>query len=112
MEKYYPERKRQLKYIVSGLVTLILLAGAFFVMILSLNLQGYIHHKHNPSRWGKEEYHPFHYSMLSDLAEKGQIFDVNSQYMSLVPVILHVIAVMSMNMGYRTVAEKLTDVRF
>ena len=38
-EKYYPDYYRRVKYVGSALVTIVLLFGAFLVMILSLNMQ-------------------------------------------------------------------------
>lgn len=114
MEKYYPPNKRRLKYCVSALVTLILLSGAFFVMILSLNMQGYIKHKHDSKSWytpsnQEAESHPFHFEYFANLSGKGRIFDCGSTIQSTLAVILHVTLVLSMNMGYRKVAELLTD---
>lgn len=112
-EKYYSPVKRRMNYFVSALITLILLAGAFLVMILSLNMQGYIKHKHDTKSWympvEEECHHPFHFEFFAKLSEKGGIFDASSSVRSTLAVILHVAMVLSMNMGYRTVAEKLTD---
>ena len=112
-EKYYSPVKRRLNYFVSALVTLVLLSGAFFVMILSLNMQGYIKHKHETISWYMQAeddcHHPFHFEFFANLSEKGAIFDASSTVRSTLAVILHVTMVLSMNMGYRTVAEKLTD---
>ena len=107
IETYYPPFQRRLKYIVSALITAILLGVAFCVMILSLNLQGYIDPKRDPERWGTR--HPFHYPVLSVLAQEGQIFDAASSWRCLIPVALHVACIFSMNLIYRKIAERLTD---
>ena len=41
-EKYYPPRKRLMKYVGSALITGALLMGATFVMVIGMNIQGYI----------------------------------------------------------------------
>eukprot|EP00560_Eucampia_antarctica_P003750 CAMPEP_0197832480 /NCGR_PEP_ID=MMETSP1437-20131217/14974_1 /TAXON_ID=49252 ORGANISM="Eucampia antarctica, Strain CCMP1452" /NCGR_SAMPLE_ID=MMETSP1437 /ASSEMBLY_ACC=CAM_ASM_001096 /LENGTH=734 /DNA_ID=CAMNT_0043435879 /DNA_START=77 /DNA_END=2281 /DNA_ORIENTATION=- len=101
MELHCPSYKRQLKYVGSAIVTLVLLVGAFFVMILSLNLQGYVHEH-------EDNYHPFHYPWLSILAEDGHAFDSASFWKCYIPVVLHVTVVTCMNLTYRSIAEKLT----
>ena len=109
METYYPASRRRLKYIVSALITTVLLGVAFFVMILSLNLQGYIRPKRDPERWNQDNPHPFHFPVLSSLAEEGQIFDATSTFKCLVPVVLHVLCIFTMNYIYRFIAERLTE---
>jgi len=110
MEKYYSPKKRLLKCFVSALVTCILLMGAFFVMILSLNLQGYVHPKDDRLRWGDgDEQHPFYYARFAAYSDEGNIFDSASAWKSLLPVVIHVMVVMTMNNCYRLVAERLTD---
>jgi hypothetical protein len=106
MELYYPQSRRVWQYLISAMVTLILLTGAFFVMIMSLNLQGYIH-----NRIGEDDdhVHPFHYPLLSSFAEEGNIFDIKSSWKCYIPGILHAVLVLLMNMGFRIVAEKLTE---
>mmetsp|Transcript_10987 Transcript_10987/g.16515 ORF Transcript_10987/g.16515 Transcript_10987/m.16515 type:complete len:692 (+) Transcript_10987:270-2345(+) len=108
MVKYYPQSRRYFTYAFGFVVSMMLLSVAFFVMILSLNLQGYVHPKHDPFRWTSEEQHPFHYPFLSAMSEKGALFDVDT-YFSLIPVVLHVIVIMTLNMIYRSVAEWLTE---
>ncbi len=113
-EKYYPQHKRRLSYAFSAAVTLMLLAGAFFVMILSLNMQGYIKHKHDTKGWYQQNikddcHHPFHFEFFASLSEKGHIFDSQSTIRSTLAVILHVTLVLSMNTGYRRIARALTD---
>ena len=109
LEKYYSPTKRRLKYVVSAAVTSILLAGAGFVMILSLNLQGYVRPRDDRGRWGQDHDHPFYYPMLATFAEEGNIFDAASHWKCFLPVIIHVLVVMTMNKLYRRVAEKLTS---
>ena len=109
VEKHYPLYLRRLKYIGSGIVTLFLLLGAFFIMILSLNLQGFIDNIPDPRRWGDDRHHPFYFSSIASFSEDGMIFDKKSPYMSFVPVMLHVLLVLIMNMGYSKIAVKLTE---
>lgn len=109
MEKYYSPVKRTFKYICSGFITAILLGVAFSVMILSLNLQGYIRPMNDPERWNDEHQHPFHYPFLSGLAEEGNLFDAASQWKCFIPVVLHAVCIMTMNINYRHVAEAMTN---
>jgi hypothetical protein len=109
MVEYYPLYRRHLKYLGSGIVTLFLLSGAFFMMILSLNLQGFIDNRPDPRRWGDDRHHPFYFSFVASFSEDGRLFDMKSPIMSLVPVIFHVLLVMAMNMGYSKIAVKLTE---
>lgn len=108
IEKFYPQSKRYFTYIFGFVISMMLLGVAFFYMILSLNLQGYVHPKHDPFRWTSEELHPFHYPFLSAMSDKGAWFDVDT-YFSFIPVVLHVVVIMILNMIYRSVAEWLTD---
>lgn len=93
---------------VSALVTVLMLGIAFAVMIMSLNLQGYIHPNHNPDRWDDENDHPFHYPYLASLAEEGNLFDATSLVRSLIPVVIHVACISTLNGIYRRVATFLT----
>lgn len=108
-EKYYPIYKRRLKYIGSALITMVLLAGAFLIMILSLNLQGYVRPRDDRERWQSDHEHPFYYPFFATLAEEGNLFDAASYWRCYIPVVLHVAVVMSMNMCYRHIAEALTE---
>ncbi|KAG7357256.1 calcium-activated chloride channel-domain containing protein [Nitzschia inconspicua] len=101
-EVYFPSYKRKSKYIVSAAVTLFMLSIAFFMMILSLNLQGYIRPKHAWTR------HPFHFRTVAALAVKGSIFDANSLN-TYIPVVLHATCIYSLNHAYRQVATWLTE---
>lgn len=86
-----------------------LLVGAFFVMICSLNLQGYIQPAHDRVRWPRDEDHPFYIGSIAQYAEPGALFDPASDFMSLVPVVLHVVTILILNGQYRKVAERLTE---
>ena len=66
----------------------------------SLNLQGYIDGK----VWS-EQY--FFFPALAEYAEPGAVFDPDSN-LSMVPILLHVLVIMLLNMLYREVAEWLT----
>jgi len=109
VETYYPPIRRRLKYIVSAVVTAAMLAVAFNVMILSLNLQGYIRPETDPKRWNEANPHPFHVRSLAALAGKDQLFDSKSTWRSLLPVVLHSVCIFSLNRIYREVAEALTS---
>eukprot|EP00977_Amphora_coffeiformis_P027664 scaffold34630_cov185-Amphora_coffeaeformis.AAC.10 len=107
-ETYYPPLRRRLTYVLSAVVTVGMLMVAFSVMILSLNLQGYINPIHNPERWN-EGNHPFHFEKLADLAEGGNVFDSTSSWRSLIPVVVHVLCINILNGIYRTIAAWLTN---
>eukprot|EP00037_Helgoeca_nana_P005954 m.55293 g.55293 ORF g.55293 m.55293 type:complete len:591 (+) comp16875_c0_seq1:3246-5018(+) len=108
-EKYYPHHLRIGKYVVSGCVTAVLLVGAFFVMICSLNLQGYIQPSHDRTRWPNDADHPFYIRPIARFSEPGGLFDPESNFASLVPVILHVTVILILNGQYRKVAVRLTE---
>jgi len=107
LEVHYPYFRRLLKYAGSALITIAMLYIAFWTMISSLNMQGYINPKHDPSRWTDENSHPFHWPELSRLAEPGNIFDINTMR-SLLPSILHGATIFAFNTLYRIVATYLT----
>jgi anoctamin-10 len=109
METYYPPIYRRFKFVGSAIVTIAMLCVAFAVMIMSLNLQGYIHPQSNPKRWNDNSPHPFHVRSLAVLSEEGRLFDAKSAWRSLVPVVLHVICIFVLNKIYRIVAEALTS---
>eukprot|EP01061_Rhynchopus_euleeides_P023482 TRINITY_DN38216_c0_g1_i1.p1 TRINITY_DN38216_c0_g1~~TRINITY_DN38216_c0_g1_i1.p1 ORF type:complete len:718 (+),score=291.05 TRINITY_DN38216_c0_g1_i1:76-2154(+) len=104
-ERYFPYYKRVMAYGVSAAVTAAMLCVAFCVMVLSLNLQGYIDGK---IQW--EE--PLYFPTLSIYAVEGAIFDPNqTEYfglLALIPTLLHVLVIMQLNALYRQVAEWLT----
>lgn len=99
-ELYYPQWRRKLQYLFSAIVTSLMLAVAFCVMILSLNLQGYIQ--------PKNRYHPFYFVDFAVLSEEGAWFDAKSNIKCYIPVVLHVVCILTLNAIYRTVARKLT----
>ena len=100
-ELYYPNYKRKLHYIVSAIVTAFMLGLAFFIMILSLNLQGYI--------VPRKSYHPFHFPAFAILSVEGGLFDANSTLCCYIPVVLHAVCILTLNTIYRQIARKLTD---
>ena len=101
-ELYYPSHKRKLQYLLSAMVTALMLSVAFSVMILSLNLQGYI----RPSN--SQDYHPFYFARFAILSEEGAWFDATSSWKCFIPVILHAGSILTLNTIYRGVARKLT----
>lgn len=100
-ELYYPHYRRKLQYLMSGAVTSLMLAVAFVVMILSLNLQGYIR--------PKNRYHPFYFGDFARLSEEGAWFDAKSNWKCYLPVVLHILCILTLNAIYRRLAKKLTD---
>ncbi|CAK9053730.1 Anoctamin-10 (Transmembrane protein 16K) [Durusdinium trenchii] len=107
LHRYYPEGKRFLAYALSVLVTSLMLAISFCVMICSLNLQGFM----EESVTSLEQI--FYIAPLARLADHGAIFDPNQkEYFGLLafgPIVLHVFAIMNLNKLYRSVAEWLTE---
>jgi len=100
-ELYFPTIRRKAQYIVSALITGVMLTIAFWVMILSLNLQGYIRPRH--------QYHPFYFAGFAKLSMEGELLDSKSTWMSFIPAILHAVCILSLNALYRRVSSKLTD---
>jgi anoctamin-10 len=101
-EVFYPDYRRKLTYLLSAAVTIAMLSIAFFIMILSLNLQGYIHPKHEWTR------HPFYFATLAQFSDEGALFDANSMK-SYIPVVFHAACIFSLNQIYRKVATWLTE---
>jgi len=111
-EMYHPTYRRRLRYIGSGVVTIGMLCIAFIVMIVSLNVQGFISPQLNPGRWKNIEYHPFYIPYLDTLNEKGNIFDSttsSSWWRSYIPAILHMVCIMVLNTTYSKIATSLTQ---
>lgn len=111
MEHYYPASQRWLKYAVSAAVTLCLLAGTGFIMVVSMNLQGYISSA-DAELWGDHplrnyEEHPLYFPFFARLAEEGGIFDASHPVKSFVPIILRALVVMTINQRYSRFAETL-----
>ncbi|CAJ1942244.1 unnamed protein product [Cylindrotheca closterium] len=102
-EIYYPSINRKLHYVVSALVTVIMLVVAFTVMIISLNVQGYIRPRSD------DDYHPFYWPRVASMAGTGELFDAMSSWKSFLPVIIHALSIMTLNKIYRKIATKLTD---
>lgn len=108
-ETYYPAHKRRIHYGISAVVTCVMLSIAFCMMILSLNMQGYIHPQRNPERWNDDNHHPFHYPGFAVLSEKGELFDMTHQWKSFIPTLIHVAMIFTLNSVYRVIAEVLTE---
>ena len=106
-ERYYPASKRRAKYLVSAIITTMLLAGATVVMVISMNLQGYVSIA-DRELWGDRD-HPLYFPFFSQLAEEGGIFDANSSWKCYGPIILRALVVVNMNAQYSTVAEWLAN---
>ena len=105
MELYYPDLYRRFFYLLSTIVTVVMLFIALFVMICSLNLQGFVSCK---SRFHNEN--PFHIPFLHQFSENGNIFDPNThEYLAYVPVILHTLVIMILNKIYSKIAIILTN---
>ena len=77
------------------------------MMVIGMNLQGYISSE-DLQQWGEEK-HPLYFPFFSRLAEEGAIFDAQSAWKSLIPVVLRALFVMQLNNKYRGIAEKLTE---
>ena len=106
-ERHFSSQERLFRYCVSAFVTLALLIVAFFFMVLSLNLQGYIH-KFSYSR------NYLLFPSISWLCDEGQIFDRSGKgpmpYLFLkVPIILHLVAIQILNKIFQVVANILTN---
>lgn len=101
-ELHFPHYRRNLRYALSVCITGMMLFLAFCIMVLSLNLQGYIHPVY-------ERFHPFYFPKLSALAKKGAVFDVTSSWRPFIPTILHAVCIFTLNNLYRLVSKKLTD---
>ena len=106
-ERYFPDSQRMFRYAVSLAVTLFMLVIAFFVMVISLNLQGYIH-KFSYSK------NYLLYPSISWLCDDGQYFDPkgNGPYPMIllyIPVVIHVAIIQLLNRMYQVVANKLTE---
>lgn len=89
---------------ISFIITLFLLGGACGVMVISMNLQGYVS-RADRELWGEED-HPLYFPFFSQLAEEGAIFDPNSVWKSFLPVILRAIIVTNINQQYSKLAGK------
>jgi len=100
-EKYFPSWKRRIRYLASFLLSLPFLSMGVMAMILSLNLNGYIHDKESP----------IYFATLSHFAEPGGIFAADNPYYGwMVPTIGHSLVINLINKLYRSVAEYCTDI--
>ncbi len=97
-ELYYPSHRRKLQYLVSAVITAFMLGVAFWIMILSLNLQGYI----RPDSI-------FYVRDFAKFSEVGAWLDAKSNWKCYIPVVLHASCILTLNALYRRVASKLTD---
>ncbi|GAX16666.1 hypothetical protein FisN_23Lh202 [Fistulifera solaris] len=109
IETFYPAFYRRLKYVLGTVITASMLFVAFVIMILSLNLQGYIRPSANPRRWNDSNPHPFYSPGFAVLAEEGRLFDATSSWRFLIPVAIHVLGINVLNSLYRKVSVALTD---
>ena len=110
LETYFPSFRRRIRYVVSAIVTVTMLAVAFCIMILSMNLQGYVRPQTNPQRWHEGNPHPFHFPAFAELAGEGQVFDMNVTWRGLIPAVMHTLCILTLNSLYRVVAEMLTTI--
>ena len=106
-ERFFPPNERLFRYCVSASVSIIMLIFAFFVMVFSLNLQGYIH-KFSYSR------NYLLYTSISWVCDEGQYFDPSGKgpiplILLYIPVIFHVVIIQLLNKIYQEVANHLTD---
>jgi len=104
-EIYFSPSKRRLRCLATAIVTLSLLLVAASVMVISMNIQGYVSSDDFPG----DDCHPLHYPFFSKLAEPGGIFDAKSSIKGLLPVLLRAAIVFAMNKKYSTIAEWLTE---
>ena len=93
-EKYYPSIKRLFKYLISALLSLPILFATFVVLMLSLNLRGFVIPEHTH----------IYFKPFSDLAQPGQIFDKTTSKI-LLPTVLHVVVVSLLNKCYKNLSE-------
>ena len=106
-ERYFDPKERLFRYCVSACVTLFMLILAFSVMVISLNLQGYIH-KFSYSK------NYLLYPTISWLCDEGQYLDPTGKgpmpfILLYIPVIFHVVIIQVLNKIYQVVAINLTN---
>lgn len=91
------------RYSGSVFITTLMLFGAFIVMILALNLQGYIEPKALGGSW-------LYMESLSAFAKPGALFDQSGGgLLPYIPVILQSLTIYHLNLLYREIATVLTD---
>jgi len=113
----FPKWKRYYWYGFSTAVTLVMLGVSFFFMILSLNLQGYIHSSTSEIAEGVERFDsPFYVEWLASFAAPGAILDPTGDgdwllygYITFLPVILHSMVILYLNKIYSYIAKWLTE---
>lgn len=98
-EIYYPGWKRGLKQVVSWTASIIFLLVGLFIQLCSINLQGYMNTMAQPA---------LEIDFFDDFSDEGALFDANGPY-AMVPVVLHVIVVLILNLTYKLMAEALTE---
>ena len=98
-EKYYSENKRNIKFLISFLVSLPALLVSLFVNVCFLNLSGFI-------QPGTDSF--LEIGFLCKFSEKGELFEVNGT-MNLLVGIVHGIVLNYLNSIYRKIAEKTND---
>lgn len=98
IELHYSSRRRALKQLASWALTLLLLLFGLFVQLCSINLQGYMNTMSQPA---------LEIDFFDDFSDEGALFDSNGPY-AMVPVVLHVFVVLSMNEVFRIVSDRLT----
>jgi len=98
-EKYYPENKRNIKFLISFLVSVPALLVSLFVNVCFLNLSGFI-------QPGTDSF--LEIEFLCKFSAKGEIFEVNGTMNSIVGII-HGIVLVYLNSLYRKIAEKTND---
>eukprot|EP00658_Telonema_sp_P-2_P066328 TRINITY_DN55375_c0_g1_i1.p1 TRINITY_DN55375_c0_g1~~TRINITY_DN55375_c0_g1_i1.p1 ORF type:complete len:267 (-),score=59.67 TRINITY_DN55375_c0_g1_i1:154-954(-) len=98
-ELHYPGWKRFVKQPASWAATLAFLAVSIFVQVCSLNLQGYMN---------ADQHAALEIRFFDQFSDAGAIFDPNSN-MALVPVVLHSVFVLILNMMFKHMAEALTN---
>ncbi|XP_073249226.1 anoctamin-10-like [Porites lutea] len=99
-EKYFPRWKRWLRYGLSFVLTLPVLALAVGAMLCSLNFNGYI----------KDKESPVYIAAFAYFAEPGHIFAADNEYYGyLIPTIGHSVVINILNKLYRSVAHFCTD---
>ncbi|CAK0846502.1 unnamed protein product [Prorocentrum cordatum] len=117
VEYSFPRWRRWPLYARSAAVTSIMLCVAFAVMVCSLNLQGAVQGPDDARAQGFEKSGSrFHVPCLAAWARPGQILDPTGEgdplffgYITLIPVVLHVIGIAVLNAIYRRVATALTE---
>jgi anoctamin-10 len=96
-EKYYPWKKQIMRYTENLLILIPILGLTFFILVLSLNLRGYVDPDHDL----------LFYPSIYYFSEEGKIFDKNTNW-GQIPTIIHVGVLFTINMIYKEVAIMMT----